>query len=148
MGKQIHFRAQHCQKYALYQKMLQIKIVEHYTSYKKVGGRIRLCPPPWGGARGLPRLSSLKYYNVLKQESRFTYGAYVESPTGVELAVQKESRFTYWLNTAKITNYIKKFSNKSCSELNFVQKSQWAHMSISNRIGARGFKRKVDSLTG
>ncbi len=33
-----------------------------------------------------------------------------------------ESMFTLGLNTAKNTHYMKKGSNKSCSELNFVQK--------------------------
>ncbi len=36
-----------------------------------------------------------------------------------------------------------KLLNKSCSELNFVQKSQWAHMSINPRSGARGLKRLI-----
>ncbi len=31
----------------------------------------------------------------------------------------------------------KNASNKSCSELNFLQISQWAHMSICPRSGAR-----------
>ncbi len=41
---------------------------------------------PRGGVRGLERLPCFKYYYVLKQESTFTLR----------------------LNTAKITNYIKK----------------------------------------
>ncbi len=36
--------------------------------------------------------------------------------------------------------YKKKCSNKSCRELNFVQKSQWANMPISTRNGATGSK--------
>ncbi len=53
-----------------------------------------------------------------------------------------ESRFTLGLNAAKITNYKKNCLNKSCWELNFVQKSQWTHFSISPRSGAelRGSK--------
>ncbi len=51
-----------------------------------------------------------------------------------------ESRFTLRLNAAENTDYIKNGSNKSCSELNFLQKSQWAHMSISFRCGAMGAK--------
>ncbi len=35
---------------------------------------------------------------------------------------------------------LKSDSNKSCSALNWVQKSQWAHMSISPRSGAWGLK--------
>ncbi len=69
---------------------------------------------PRSGARRLQRLSSLKYYNTLKWENRFTLG----------------------LDTAKNTHYIK----KSCRILNFIQKSQQAHMSNSPRSGARGLK--------
>ncbi len=39
---------------------------------------------------------------------------------------------------ALITNYIKKVSNKSCSKLNFLLKTQWVHVSISSRNGAKG----------
>ncbi len=46
---------------------------------------------PRSGARGLERLPSLKYYNVLKWESRFTLG----------------------LNDAESAHYIKKCSNKN-----------------------------------
>ncbi len=56
MGQVIHFRAQHCQKYASYPKMLQIKVVEHQIAYKKGSGRI--CRSPrgveLGGSRGCP----------------------------------------------------------------------------------------------
>ncbi len=70
-------------------------------------------PPEWSW--GAPKI---KYYDVLKWENRFTLG----------------------FNTAKNTGYMKKASNKSCCELNFVQKTQWAHMSISHKSGARGSK--------
>ncbi len=60
-------------------------------------------------ARGLQRIPCLKYYNVLKWENRFTLG----------------------LNTTKNTDYIKNPSNKSCLELNFPEKTQWMHMSVS-----------------
>ncbi len=33
--------------------------------------------------------------------------------------------------------------NKSCGTLNFVHKSQWVHMSISLRSGARGLRRLI-----
>ncbi len=52
-----------------------------------------------------------------------------------------EIRFTLGLSDAKNTLYIKKKgSNKSCSEMNFVQKSSPAHTSISLTSGARGTK--------
>ncbi len=53
-----------------------------------------------GGARRLQKLPSLKYYYVLKWEIRFTSG----------------------LNPAENRHYIKKSSNKICSEISFVQK--------------------------
>ncbi len=43
----------------------------------------------------------------------------------------------------KIRNTSKKASNRSCSELNFIQKSFRAHMSISPRSGAWGFSISV-----
>ncbi len=65
-------------------------------------------------AKGLQRLICFKYYYALKLEIKFTLG----------------------LNPAEITDYMKKVSSKSCSKLNFLQKSQWGHMSISPRSGA------------
>ncbi len=38
-GKWIHLRAQHCQNYQLYQKIVQIKVIENSISYEKVSGR-------------------------------------------------------------------------------------------------------------
>ncbi len=89
-------------------------------------------------AIGLQRLICFKYYIVLKWESRFNFK----------------------LNAAKITIISKNCSNKSCSELNFVQKSQWAHMSPPPEVELRCSKdwyvsnillylnRKIDSLSG
>ncbi len=45
MANYIHFRTEHCEKYALYEKTLQIKVVEHWSLYKKVSGLICLSPP-------------------------------------------------------------------------------------------------------
>ncbi len=45
------------------------------------------------------------------------------------------SRFVLLLNAAKNTDNIKNASNKNCSEFDFLQKSQWAHMSISPGMG-------------
>ncbi len=39
----------------------------------------------------------------------------------------------------------KQCKRKSCSELNFLQKSPWAHMSISPRSRTRGLQRFVFS---
>ncbi len=43
----------------------------------------------------------------------------------------------------KVRITYKKASNKSCSELNFVQKSAQAHMSFSPWSGARGLERLI-----
>ncbi len=40
------------------------------------------------------------------------------------------------------TNYIKKKdTNKNCLEFHFLQKSQWAHISIPPQSGGRGLQR-------
>ncbi len=41
----------------------------------------------------------------------------------------------------KIPIISKNSSNKNCSELNFLQKTQWTHVSISSRNEATGFQR-------
>ncbi len=61
---------------------------------------------PRSGAMGLERFSYLRYYNALKQE--------------ISLLV--------W-TLPKIPIISKNSSNKNCSELNVVEKSQWEHMS-------------------
>ncbi len=43
----------------------------------------------------------------------------------------------------KISIILKKVSSKSCSKLNFVQKSPRAHMSIPPQSGARGLERLI-----
>ncbi len=55
--------------------------------------------------------------------------------------VQKwESRFSLGLDATKNTHRIKKALNKICSKLNFVQKSQRAHMCIPPGVGLGGSK--------
>ncbi len=46
-------------------------------------------------------------------------------------------KFTLQLKAAKLPIITKNTSNKSCSQLNFLQKSQQAQMSISPRSGTR-----------
>ncbi len=46
-----------------------------------------------------------------------------------------------WGKLPKSTIPSKNASIKSCLQLNFIQKSQWAHMSISLRSRATGFQR-------
>ncbi len=43
----------------------------------------------------------------------------------------------------KNTDYIKNGSNKNCLELNFLQKTQYAHMSISPRRGDKGLQKLI-----
>ncbi len=74
---------------------------------------------PQSGARGLERQIWLKYDIVLKWQNTFNLG----------------------LNGAKIRITRKEASNKSCLELNFIQKSPRVHMSVSSQSGARGIKR-------
>ncbi len=49
-----HFRARCGQKYTLYKKMLQIKVVQNSISYEKFSGRMSISYR--SGARGLQRL--------------------------------------------------------------------------------------------
>ncbi len=106
--------AECCKKYRLYQKILRTKIVQTYWTYSSISSRI--------GARGLQRLSLVKYYNVLEWESRFTLG----------------------LNAAKNTDYFKKFFKKlfriKYHTENSVKNSLDAYL-ISLKSGARRLQR-------
>ncbi len=55
MEKYIHFWAERCQKDALFQRKLQIKVFQHRISYKKVCKVICLSISPQSGAKGLER---------------------------------------------------------------------------------------------
>ncbi len=68
-----HFGAGRCQKYALYPKKIQIKVVKHWILYKKVSGRIRLSPSRME-LGGFKDCHLLKSYNVQKWGSRITLG--------------------------------------------------------------------------
>ncbi len=58
-----------------------------------------------------------------------------------------KNTFHFGLKLPKILIIAKKPSNKSCSTLNFVQKSPQGHMSISPQSGARGLKRFIKKST-
>ncbi len=79
------------------------------TSLRSVAGRFR-------------RFQSLKYYNVLIWESRFSL----------------------WLGAAESTHYIKKYFKWKLS-IEFCTKNQWAHMSISPTNEARWLQRLSSS---
>ncbi len=68
---------------------------------------------------GLQRLPRFKYYNVLKWESRLNLE----------------------VDTAKNTDYIEKHFKQKLFRIKFLAKTQWAHMSISFRSGAKGLLR-------
>ncbi len=78
--------AERCWKYALYPKLLQIKVVNHWILYKKVSRRICLSPPSRVDIGGSKDCHLLKYYNVQK----------------------RGSRFTLWLDAEENTHYIQK----------------------------------------
>ncbi len=76
------------------------------------------------------------------------------SPTGVEIGGSSDwsvsNIMLYWNNKVdslecltllKIQTISKNSSNKICWTLNFFQKSQWSHVSISPRSGTRGLQR-------
>ncbi len=42
MEKKIHFRAVHCQKYRLYQTLIQSEVVQNRILYKQLSGSISL----------------------------------------------------------------------------------------------------------
>ncbi len=99
MGKWIHLRIQHCQNYWFYQKIVQVKLIENWISYKKVSGRIYLSPP-WVELRGSK--------DILVSNIRLYWNRKIDSLLGRMLP--------------KLRIISKNCSNKSCSELNFLQK--------------------------
>ncbi len=77
---------------------------------------------PKSGARGLEKLPSLKHSHALKQNSIFNFRAQ---------------------HCQKYALYEKMLQNESCWALNFLQKSQMAHMSISHGSEASGLQRLI-----
>ncbi len=122
MANYIYFRAQLCQKYASHQKKASNKSFSELNFVQK-SLQAHMSIYPQSGDRGLERLIWLKYYIALNWRITFNLG----------------------LNAAKNTHPIKKASNKSCSELNFVQKSPWAHMSIPPPEWSKGAQ-KIDMV--
>ncbi len=64
MGNWIHYGAQRCQKYALHQKKIRIKVVRNWILYKKVRKHICLLPHEWSG--GTPKINTFESYNAQK----------------------------------------------------------------------------------
>ncbi len=94
----------------------ETKLAEALTAYILRG---HMSISPKSGAMELQKSVCLKSYNAQKREIRFTLG----------------------LNAAKNTHYMKKALNKSCLEMNFLQKSLRAHMSISPTSGVSELQR-------
>ncbi len=71
-----------------------------------------------------------------------TQPATMTSPDGYDYydVWKWRNRLTLRLNVVENTNYMKKVLNKSCLELNSLQKSQLAHMSISSQVEIGGSK--------
>ncbi len=84
-AKQIHSRADGCQKYELCQKFLQIKVVKDSISFKKVSGHLRLSPR---GELNVPKIAVFKILRYIRKW---------------------QSRFTLQLNATKNTHYVKNF---------------------------------------
>ncbi len=66
MAKYFHFGSRHCQKYVLYPKMLQIKVVEHWILYKKICRLLRLSPSEM--VLGAPKIHI--FWNILMFKKR------------------------------------------------------------------------------
>ncbi len=95
-------------------------------SQNKMSDRIQ----PW-------KVNEIKAYKNATPQSH----AWVGRRTNTYQYSKWESRFCLGLDTAKNPHQIKKASNKSCSKLNFEQKSTQTHMSIFILNKARGLER-------
>ncbi len=112
--KQIHFWTEHGQNYRLYKTIVRIKVVQNWISYKKVNGCTCLSPP---GVE-LPGLKDGYVSDIILYRSGKIY-----SLSGWTLP--------------KLSIILENAPNKSCWAIHFVQKSQWTHVPISLRSGAR-----------
>ncbi len=85
-------------------------------NFRQKSQRVHMSNSPKCGTVGLQRFAFLKYENALKWEN---------------------SVWDWTLPKLRIITKIA--SNKTCPELNFLQKSQWVHMSTSPRSEPGGF---------
>ncbi len=97
--------------------MLQTKVVQDWIFYEKFSECIPLSPPgvELGSSKDFHFWNIIMYWNG------------------------KEDSLKGWMLMQKIPMISKHALNKNCSELNFVQKTQWTHISIFPRSGARGW---------
>ncbi len=80
---------------------------------------------------------------LVPQGKKYSFEHFCTRWLKYSIVLKLQITFNSWLNATKSTHYIEKASNKSCSELNFVQNSPWAHMSISPQNGARALERLI-----
>ncbi len=73
------------------------------------------------------------------------YGCMALFTFNLELIMYRNEKLgsLYGSMMPKIYMILKKAFNKSCLELNFIQKSPGAHLSISHRRGGRGLQRSI-----
>ncbi len=116
----VHFLDKCCKNYQSYQKIVQIKVVRKWISYKKISERIYLSPP--GVELGVSK--NCHFWNIIMY-----WNGKVDSLQGSMLP--------------KISVTSKNTSNKSYWALNFVQKSRWLHKSVSLKSRARGSQRLI-----
>ncbi len=148
--------------------MFQLKVVRNWILYQKVRERISLSPPvvELVGSNiaifeilNIPKMAKLihfrahaakntYYLNFIRESQCKSVRGYVYPPPfRVDVGSSKHCHFwnvrtkngkVYSLYCSTMLK-IRIISNKSC-KLNFVERSQWAHMSISPRSGATGSK--------
>ncbi len=114
MENQIQFGSRCCQKYELYEKTLEIKIVEHWIPYTKVSERTCLSPP------GVELRSSTDWYVTLYWNGKVDSVWCLTQP---KLQIEWENA----QNKPKIRIVWENAHNKSCWASNSTQKSHWAY---------------------
>ncbi len=112
----IHFWAERCQKYALFQKKVQIKVFRHRISYKKVRQGMSISP---GVELEGSKDDMVEILNCTEMENCIHFQAE---------------------RCQKLALLQKKAPYKSFSASNFIQKSPPGHISTSSWSGARGSK--------
>ncbi len=101
----------YCQNYRLYEKKLEVKVIDNSIPYKKIHWA-HMSIYPQSVPRVLEKLLCLKYCIVRKRENRFVLGHYA----------------------AKNGDYMKKSLKRKLLNIQFLQKTQWVHMPISSPL--------------
>ncbi len=109
--------AQHCQKYTSHQKSFKLKLFRIEFRPKKFPNAYVYVSPEWSW--------------VARKIGNFEVLLCTETANYIQFRAQPCQKYASH----------QKSSNKSCLELNLVQKSPWTHMSISPLSGVRGLER-------